>query len=458
MEILDDVAGPAPGEEWTWDPNTSALNNVPIAPFPTVTTFIATASGRDPLGLLHTFPGDPNEQATVLIEPSGKPCIDVTKEVNCEFSKVGDEVIYTICIENCGETTVIYNGGDIIDSVLGDLSEDFGFGEECFIDGVPNAGIIPPGFVCCIDFPYTIQPGDDTGEFLYEFRNDVVFSAIEDEFGQDVNDANAFAIVTLVHPCLDVDVECISPGPVMPGEDAQFRVTLTNCGDVDLSVDVSTNWGICEETDLFIPAQGGTEICEGAVPVPPEWTDPNICLEVAAHWDIFDDKDGCLDNEDTIDANACCPVEYPGGEGCTPGFWKNNGDKHGASAWCDSFSPSMKISDVFFLNEPLVIRGKGKSTITDPTLLQALDANGGGVNAMIRHGIAAMLNACSPCVQYPINSPLQVIFMIEDALNGVGPYTIDELHAIFAGHNEDNPCPVNQHGECVGVEEEIMLP
>jgi hypothetical protein len=115
----------------------------------------------------------------------------------------------------------------------------------------------------------------------------------------------------------------------------------------------------------------------------------------------------------------------------------------------------MHISDFLFLNEPLVIRGKGRSTITDPTLLQALGANGGGVNAMIRHGVAAMLNAGSECVNYEIDDPLQVIIMIEDTLNGApGAYTVSELHYKFAEANEVG-CPVNQHGECVGVEEEI---
>jgi len=72
---------------------------------------------------------------------------------------------------------------------------------------------------------------------------------------------------------------------------------------------------------------------------------------------------------------------------------------------------------------------------------------------MVRHGIAAMLNACSECVNYPNNDPLEIIMMIENALNGApAAYTVDELHAIFASWNEAG-CPVNQQGECVGVED-----
>ena len=44
--------------------------------------------------------------------------------------------------------------------------------------------------------------------------------------------------------------------------------------------------------------------------------------------------------------------------------------------------------------------------------------------------------------------------MIEDTLNGVGDYTVSELHYMFAEANEAG-CPVNQQGECIRVEEEI---
>ena len=36
-----------------------------------------------------------------------------------------------------------------------------------------------------------------------------------------------------------------------------------------------------------------------------------------------------------------------GGEGCTPGFWKNNADKKGASQWTDPYDPTDLVSSVF---------------------------------------------------------------------------------------------------------------
>ncbi|MFX0203204.1 MAG: DUF11 domain-containing protein [Candidatus Hodarchaeota archaeon] len=252
-------------------------------------------------------------------------------------------------------------------------------------------------------------------------------------------------------PCIDLTKTVDNPNPCY-GDTVIYTICIANTGDCPLE-------NIEVEDSLLSPIYGsplpgfppilfpGEIWCEDFPYVVPEDAPCPLenCAEVIANAldlpDVFEDED-CAE---------ICP-EPCGGEGCTPSFWKNNGDKHGASAWCGLFSPSMRISDLFFLNEPLIIRGKGKSTITDPTLLQALGANGGGVNAMIRHGVAAMLNACSDCVNYPISDPLEIIIMIEDTLNEApGAYTVDELHDMFAYYNEAG-CPVNQHGDCVSVE------
>jgi hypothetical protein len=242
--------------------------------------------------------------------------------------------------------------------------------------------------------------------------------------------------------CIDVE-KVVDPEVAMVGDVVTYTICVTNCGDTIFIADImDLTLGF-----IFLPIElvPGEELCVTFdYEIQPEDPDP-LVNEV---WVIGSDELGNI-VEDFAEAVVDL-VE----EGCNPGFWKDNGDKHGASAWCERFSPSDPISMHFALNEDLVIRGKGKSTISDPTLLQALRANGGGVNAMIRHGIAAMLNACSDCVQYEYSSEDQVIMMIEDTLNGVGAYTIDELHSMFASYNEAG-CPVNQHGDCVGVEEEI---
>ena len=49
------------------------------------------------------------------------PCIDVTKEVDCDISKVGDTVVYTICVTNCSSPAASLVNVSVVDDVLGDL-------------------------------------------------------------------------------------------------------------------------------------------------------------------------------------------------------------------------------------------------------------------------------------------------------------------------------------------------
>ena len=431
------------GETMTWDATTDAsLDNIVIN---VTTTFTATGTGTDPLDNIVTFPDDPNEQdsVTVVVIPP-EPCIEVTKEVNCGVSKVGDEVIYTICIINCGDTVVFPTV--ISDDVLGDLLPTFEAAPPvgCFFE---TPLFLFPVESCCLDFPYTIQPGDDTGEVGATLVNTVIFEAI-DEFDQVVEAEPAQATVELVHPCLEVDVECISEGPVEPGGFADFRITLNNCGDVDLLVDVNDSLGDCDGNDVLVLA-GGFESCQTSIPIPADFADTEFCDEVSAHWTILEGGE-CLPNEGTVtDANCC---EIGGQEGCTPGFWKNNAKNWGASAWCDAYEPGDDFSDVFGIPEQ-VLRANGRKTYPNPTLLQALDANGGGINALARHAVAALLNACSDCVNYPTDDPQDIIDAVQDAV-AAGPEAIQDLHELLAYYNEFG-CPVNQHGECVGAADEI---
>lgn len=89
-----------------------------------------------------------------------------------------------------------------------------------------------------------------------------------------------------------------------------------------------------------------------------------------------------------------------GRNGCTPGFYKNN-----FGAWAGSgFSPGDNYNTVF---------GVGPSI----TLGVAVDANGGGLNALLRHSVAALISAGHGF------SPLtvaEVISMVQNAINSGG--------------------------------------
>jgi hypothetical protein len=119
----------------------------------------------------------------------------------------------------------------------------------------------------------------------------------------------------------------------------------------------------------------------------------------------------------------CAPPPPTGDEGCTPGYWKQ--PQH-LDSWV-GFAPTQKYESVFGVNVP-----------GDPTLLDALRAKGGGINALMRHSVAALLNASSPDVAYPLTVS-QVIAKVQAAIAGG---TIEQTKNEFEQFNELG-CPLN---------------
>jgi hypothetical protein len=103
-------------------------------------------------------------------------------------------------------------------------------------------------------------------------------------------------------------------------------------------------------------------------------------------------------NEDFLD---CTPTG--GGEGCTPGYWKNH-----LSDWAvTGFNPSDDFDTTFGVD---LFR-------SDITLEQAVNANGGGVKKLARHGTAALLSAAHPSVNYPYTIG-EVIALVQSGDSG----------------------------------------
>jgi hypothetical protein len=100
------------------------------------------------------------------------------------------------------------------------------------------------------------------------------------------------------------------------------------------------------------------------------------------------------------------PVPPTGAQGCTPGYWRNHTDRWAGVAPDDDFDTTFDV-DAFAPNI---------------TLYQAVGLGGGGVNALARHGTAALLNAHGgvpnsdgTTVNYPY-TPAQVITLVQAAL------------------------------------------
>lgn len=85
-------------------------------------------------------------------------------------------------------------------------------------------------------------------------------------------------------------------------------------------------------------------------------------------------------------------------EGCCPGFWR-----YRPSAWPAPYRTGWWFSEVFADAFP------GK------TLHQVLRRRGGGLNGLGRHTVAALLNAASPQIDFPL-TPTEVIELFNDAV------------------------------------------
>jgi uncharacterized cupredoxin-like copper-binding protein len=106
-------------------------------------------------------------------------------------------------------------------------------------------------------------------------------------------------------------------------------------------------------------------------------------------------------------------------EGCTPGFWRQ--DQH-LQYW-ESYAPTDVFDTIFGVNNTIK---------SDLTLLEGVWLGGGGENALIRHAVAALLNAASSEVDYPY-SEAQVIAMVQAAYAS-GDFTTTKN--LFATANE----------------------
>ena len=91
----------------------------------------------------------------------------------------------------------------------------------------------------------------------------------------------------------------------------------------------------------------------------------------------------------------------PGGEGCTPGFWKNHPEEFPAP-----YTAGTTLGSVF----------AGLSAdYASLTFAEALELGGGGLDALLRSAVAALLNAASADVDYPL-SVAQVIAQTNAAI------------------------------------------
>jgi hypothetical protein len=119
------------------------------------------------------------------------------------------------------------------------------------------------------------------------------------------------------------------------------------------------------------------------------------------------------------------PPPPQGGEGCTPGYWKQ---KQHYDSWPAPYTPNTLFSAVF------------ENAFPGKKLVDVLGLGGGGLNALGRHVVAALLNAGSNGVDYDLTTT-DVI----NGFNAVFPGTAKnyELLKDQIGTLNEQGCPLN---------------
>ncbi len=116
------------------------------------------------------------------------------------------------------------------------------------------------------------------------------------------------------------------------------------------------------------------------------------------------------------------PPPPPPLEGCTPGYWKQ---PHHFDSWV-GYAPAQSFEAVF-----------GRDVPGTPSLLNALGMKGGGLNALMRHATAALLNTSSG-VNYGM-TPAQVISAFQAAFDSGN---FEPTKDMFDAMN-NRGCPLN---------------
>jgi hypothetical protein len=215
--------------------------------------------------------------------------------------------------------------------------------------------------------------------------------------------------------CIEVTKFCRNASG--SGTPIEFWGTVTNCAERDLfdvTVDDDHAGLVLEIPNLPV---GASENYSGSyIPIISPSTNVVTARGVTS---------SNLVRTDTADAT--CIIEGDGGEGCTPGFWKNhmgcvkqNCPQGNWDAWAATgYSPDDDFDTTFGVD------------LFDPdiTLGDAIWAKGGGVNKLARHGTAALLSSAHPGVDYEL-SIAEVIIAVQ---NGDSE--------LLVGYNESG-CPL----------------
>lgn len=286
------------------------------------------------------------------------PCLSVTK--TCTNAPApGGSIAFSVTVKNCGNIKI--ENISVIDDHAGIIAQSLTL--EAGNSQTFSGNYIP------ISSPST-NTVTATGSYTYLSQTKTI-------------SASGSATCSAPFPCLKVTKVCTDASAI--GQPIQYSGTVTNCGNLTIS-DITLE-DIAGALKDYPTPQGFTLNPGGYVTYSGSYipsTSPSTDTVTAKG--IYTWNSASYFIEDS--ASATCTISGgPGNEGCTPGFWKNYPDM-----WPYPYKGDTQVLEAF-----------GCAIDGFNTLWDAISARGGGINKLARHGVAALLNAADPYVNYPLS-------------------------------------------------------
>jgi len=268
-------------------------------------------------------------------------------------------------------------------------------------------------------------PAGQMAESFENLSNDILkgltmYGLLEEE-GESIA---VSSVIDQASISFELDVITVDPDGVTNTKDEYFINAISQCV---FSSDENINTETCLVCTLTDSEQNS--LGNGRVELPDGYVaTQSITIEIS---ELEFDGANDITNVHGVKLEVCSS-----NEGCTPGYWRSH-----LESWPSEISPEYKFSEVFGLLESETITiNQHPNRIVDPTLEEAVNAKGGGLSALVRHSVAALLNSQS-AINYPLTSE-QVVLSFYEAYSS---QNYEELKDTFTELNE-NGCPFANQG------------
>jgi hypothetical protein len=278
---------------------------------------------------------------------------------------------------------------------------------EC--DSVPNPARLTATDTCDDQVPVELSEARTPGRCPGEYRIDRTWSAADD-CGNEQSVDQALTVQDTQPPTIAIVPNATQF--ICDGAPVEFVVrSQDNCSGVNLTLDsleaITAN---NRDRVILTPMADGTFRIKALGP--------------AFIRGAFISEDGCGNVNDDFQFSVSAKL---GREACSQGFWRNHPERWGPTG----FTPDMRFTDAFRITDfssPEIPADFDENI----TLFEAANSTGGSFNQALLQGVAALLNAAHPELDFPATVS-QVRMAMQAAF--AGEISFDEARSFFTVRN-----------------------